>query len=215
MSKAVSGNAGVWSNLGIVLWAVYGVLAEEGQLLRAGLICFALAAGIIAMQYRRGAVKTMDCTSLVYFGGVVLVVLAGGARFITHYHLLMVWGIFAAVAWATLILGFPFTLQYARERAPHEVWETPVFQHMNVRMTQVWAIIFTACATLGAISLDVGHTLMLGLIVPGIAMMFGFIFSRRYPKRFAAQFAAEIGGKTTTLSSRAEHVCLSEAARRL
>ena len=76
MSEAASGKAGVWSNLGILVWTVYSVLSGSGHLLGSGLTCFALAAAIVAMQYRRRAVKVMDCTALAYFGGVVLFVVA-------------------------------------------------------------------------------------------------------------------------------------------
>jgi hypothetical protein len=54
---------------------------------------------------------------------------------------------------------------------------------------------------------------LLGLIVPGLGMLFGFIFNRRYPKRFAAQLATEGGGDAITPSFSDEQL-LGEAARR-
>jgi hypothetical protein len=188
MNEAQQGNAGIWSNLGIVVWVAYGFFSGRGQWLDAGIAGLAILALIVTMQYRRRAVKIMDCTSLSYFTAETFLVLAGGVWLIIEYHLVIVWGLFAAVAWTTLIIHFPFTLQYARQTAPREVWDHPLFHRINVRLTEAWAVIFTLGAIECAICLRLGHTLLLGLILPGSGMVFGFVFSNQYPKRFADQF---------------------------
>ena len=48
------------------------------------------------------------------------------------YRTIAAWGIFPVVASATLVAGFPFTLQYARARVPREIWNATAFLAMNV-----------------------------------------------------------------------------------
>lgn len=187
MKERRQGKAGIWSNLGIVVWGVYGFLSSRGEWLEAGLAGFAIVALILTMQFRRNAVKVMDCTSLSYFTGEVILELAGQRSIISNYRLVIVWGVFAAVAWMTLIMRFPFTVQYLRENTPSKAWDQPLFLRMNILMTEVWAMIFTLGAILGAASFRFGHTLILGLIIPGAAMIFGYAFTISYPRRFADQ----------------------------
>jgi all-trans-retinol 13,14-reductase len=184
-------SAGIWANLGFVAWIVYGYFARTSQWMNGALAGLTITAVILGMEYRRQSVKTMDCTSIAYFATVTLVVLADGTSLIQHYHLPFVWGIFALVAWITIFSGSPFTVEYAREQSPPEVWHHPLFHRMNVQMTIVWAMIFTVGAVLGTLSLYVGHVFALGFAVPMTGMGVGIAFSRFYPRRFAGIFAAE------------------------
>lgn len=180
---------GLMTKLGFVAWVVYGVLSSRGWWLSAGLAGTTLVLLIVVAQWRVRGVKLMDCTSLSYFVGEMLMILASGPAFVQRYHLALVWGVFAAVAWFTVFAKRPFTEQYTREQMPREVWDTPEFYRMNRRMTEVWSIIFTLGMVLGEISMQYGHTLLLGMIIPMAAMGFGFVFSQRYPRRFTRRLA--------------------------
>jgi hypothetical protein len=169
---------------------VYAFLSGGGRPLSAGLAGAAIVSIVVAAQYRKRAVKIMDCTSLSYFAAETLTILAGGAAFIRRYHLVLAWGAFAVVSWLTIIVGRPFTLQYTREQMPREVWNDPFFYQMNHTMTEVWSVIFTLGAVLGEIATRYGHRLLLGVIVPMAAMGVGIIFSQLYPRSFAHRFAS-------------------------
>jgi hypothetical protein len=88
------------------------------------------------------------------------------------------------VAWATLIAGFPFTLQYARERAPREIWNAAGFLTMNVIMTLVWAIIFTLDTLLARLALRGRYVLLLEVVIPTLTLMLGYAFNHFYPEYF-------------------------------
>ena len=66
-------------------------------------------------------------------------------------------GFIAVVAWVTMIAGVPFRLQYARERAPHGLWNNLGFREVHFRLSVAWAIIFTVDTILAAIALGVGR----------------------------------------------------------
>lgn len=189
IDAAARNSGGVATKLGYAVWIVYGLFAARDRWLNAGLAGLAIMVVVVAIEYRRRAIKLMDCTSLGYFAAETLIVLASGAAFIQRYHFALVWGVFAAVAWLTITVGSPFTLQYTRERMPRELWDDPAFYRMNRRMTEVWAVIFTLGMVLGEITMRYGHRLLLGMIVPMAAMGVGVVFSRLYPRRYAARFS--------------------------
>jgi all-trans-retinol 13,14-reductase len=189
IDAAARNSGGVAPKLGYVAWIVYGLLARGDRWPSAGLAGVALMVVVVATEYRRRAIKVMDCTSLAYFAAETLIVLISGTAFIQRYHLALVWGVFAAVAWLTIIVGSPFTLQYTREQMPREIWGDPAFYQMNRRMTEVWAVIFTLGMVLGEFAMRYGHRLILGVIVPMAAMGAGVVFSRLYPRRYAAGFS--------------------------
>ena len=86
------------------------------------------------------------------------------------------------VAWATLVAGFPFTLQYSRERAPREMWNATAFLTMNVTMTSVWAIIFTMDTILATLSLRGRYVLLLDVVIPTLTLILGYAFNHFYPE---------------------------------
>ena len=98
--------AGILAKLSFASWIVYGLLSANGRWLSAGLAGVAITGVIVATQYRRRAVKLMDCTSLGYFTAETLTVFVSGTAFIQRDHLALVWGVFAVVAWLTVIAGF-------------------------------------------------------------------------------------------------------------
>lgn len=192
IKQATKSHAAFWAIVGLVMWVIYGQLCGAGRWLSAGLAGFAFATVIVAAQYRRDAVKIMDCTSLGYFALEIALVLLTGDRLMPRIHLPFVWGVFAIVAWITIARRVPFATQYSREQAPPAIWENSTFYRMNLNVSVVWALIFTISALLGAITIYVGRILLIGIIIPTAGLAFGFLFSNRYPKRFANQFAAEI-----------------------
>lgn len=173
------------SILAIIAWAIYGSLYVAGLWFAGCTAGFAFMLLIIANEYRHGGLKIMDCTSLGYFALAATISATSAANTLDKYHVVVVWGVFAMVAWATLAAGFPFTIQYARERAPREVWNSPLFVRINRILTVMWAAIFTFGAIMGVMTIAVGHAFALGIAIPMSAMGVGYAFNNEYPKRFA------------------------------
>jgi hypothetical protein len=175
--------------LGFVAWLVYALLAENGYWTSAGLIGATLMVVVVAVEYQCGAIKIMDCTSLGYFLGETILIVSGRAGYLqrNHHHQTVVWGLFAIVAWITLAVRSPFTLQYTRPKTPTALWDNPDFLRMNRHMTTVWAVIFTLGSVLGEVVRKYGNPQLFGLIVPTAAMVFGAVFSWLYPRRYSAR----------------------------
>ncbi len=180
----------VATNFGLVAWIIYGVLTAHGHWVAGAIAGLAVFAVILAHEYSKDAVKLMDCVAAIFFAAAAAISALAGPWLFQHFNIFMIWGIFAAVAWITLLIGRPFTLQYAREQAPPEIWEHPLFMRLNVILTAVWCGILTVNAMFGFVAFLTGRLLSFGLLIPLTVMIFGFVFSARYPKRFEAQFAA-------------------------
>jgi uncharacterized membrane protein len=55
------------------------------------------------------------------------------------------WGL-AVIAFGSLVLGSPFTEQYAREQVDESGWGLPIFRALNRRITTLWGVVFVAMA---------------------------------------------------------------------
>jgi hypothetical protein len=88
---------------------------------------------------------------------------------------------------ASIVLGHPFTEQYARQGVPEEVWDTPGFRRTMVLMSGVWAAIFAVMAILGLIAktgiAGAGSSDLLNWYIPIGLVILGFQFNKWYPSR--------------------------------
>jgi hypothetical protein len=174
----------VVSYLGFIAWLAYGAMIAGGYRIAAASAGAGIMLAILAGENRRGSVKIIDCTSLGFFALAFAALLTGGEHHFMRYEVILAWGVFAAVAWVTILIGFPFTTQYAREQAPRELWNAPLFRQVNLRLTTVWALIFTIDTLLAILALRGRYLLFLAMILPGASMLFGYAVSLIYPARY-------------------------------
>ena len=157
----------VWTRIALTLRhgkslsrkSLYGV--KRWPLDRPALGALGIALAILAHEYSRHAVKILNCTAAAFFAFSLVTTIAVGSTLFKNYNAFLIWSVFAIVTWVTLLLGFPFTIQYAREQAPPEVWDNPLFRRLNMILTVAFGLVFTVNAGLGAIALITGHLLTL------------------------------------------------------
>jgi all-trans-retinol 13,14-reductase len=191
MTQTTQSSGSAAANFGMAAWVTYGVGAANGHWVWAAIGGLAIALAIVGHEYSRNAVKIMDCTTAAYFAFALIVTIAAGPWLFKSYNLILTWAIFAAVTWVTMLIGFPFTTEYAREQAPPEVWEHPVFLRLNVILTVIFGVMFTVNAILGLLALMTGHLVMLGLLLPMLLLIAALVFSSVYPKWYTDRFAPE------------------------
>ena len=189
MTQNMQPAGSVLTNYGIVAWIVYGVLSGGGHWISAALGALVVALAILAHEYSCHAVKILNCTAAAFFAFSLVTTIAVGPALFKNYNAFLTWSVFAIVTWVTLLIEFPFTIQYAREQAPREVWDNPLFMRLNVVLTVVFGLMFTVNAGLGVIALITGHLLTLGLLLPIALLIACIVFSRQYPKRYSQRFA--------------------------
>lgn len=122
---------------------------------------------------KRKSLKLLEVGSLLLFGG-----LAFASRFLHFNPSVMVvrlWvdgGVLAIVA-VSLLVGQPFTLQYAREQVRPEIAATARFRTVNFQLTLAWAVAFTVNVAADAAMLYApGFTPEAGMVV-GLAALAG------------------------------------------
>lgn len=86
------------------------------------------------------------------------------------------------VVLASMAIRRPFTLQYAQEGAPREIWVRHEFIQMNYVITAVWALAFAVMvgADLTMLYLP-ALSLKVGIAVTVIALLGAIRFTSRYP----------------------------------
>ena len=154
-----------------------------------------------AMMIRRGAsMKLPDWTTLIFF--VIASVMTIGLRSyaFTVYSAVVVWSCFALAVWGSVVIGRPFTAAYARENAPPEFWEHPVFIRLNLLMTLVWCALMTVNIGFAVVGVIVGGNLakpLLSFALPMGLLVLGFVFNGRFPARYLARSGFQIPAAST------------------
>jgi len=174
-------------SFGWIAWVAYIVFDVMGRW-RLSLLSGTVVMGVIvAIEYRHRAVKIPDATSLGFFAVMLAVTMITGDWLIADYNVLIVWAAFAIVFWTSIAIGAPFTLQYAREKVPAEAWGDPIFAQANYRISLLWALIATANSILGIAMRFSSRPLIIGIVLPTLLMVFGFVAGGWYAKRIEAQ----------------------------
>ena len=167
-----------------VVWVVYGFLAGLRRW-PAGVAFGVLASiGLLSLEASRHIkVKLMDWVLLGYFViAAIATFLIRSAAFPT-YSSVVIWGLYAAVTWASIIVGAPFSLQYARESAPPESWHTLAFLRANWVISMVWGLAFSVNIVLASIALNPrNRPLVVGVLAPLLTMGVATIFTIWYTK---------------------------------
>lgn len=88
----------------------------------------------------------------------------------------------------SLLMGKPFTGQYAREAVDATLWETPAFQKTNNVITAVWALAFAILVVADLILIyrpDIPQHV--GIWATIAALVGAFKFTKWYPQRVQSQ----------------------------
>ena len=147
----------------------------------------------LAMLRRQTTIKLMDWTTLAFFVTASILTIGLHSTVLATYQVMIIWSFFAIAGWASVVLGRPFTAAYAREEQPPEVWDLPIFHRLNWIMTLFWCGLFSVNVGFGAIAVMVGGNLgrlVPGFLIPAGLLIYGFVFSARFPMRYVARVNA-------------------------
>lgn len=142
---------------------------------------------------RQTTIKLMDWTTLGFFVTASVLVIGLRSNVLATWQVMIIWSFYAIAAWASVVVRRPFTTAYAREEQPPEVWELPIFHRVNWIMTLFWCGLFSVNVGFGAIAVMVGGNLgrlVPGFLIPTALLIYGFVFSARFPLRYIARVNA-------------------------
>lgn len=104
-------------------------------------------------------------------------------------------GLFVIAA-ASIAIRNPFTLQYAREQVPKELWDNPLFLRTNYIITGVWTAAFAVMMGADTITTFTPHIPLTLDVAAGLAALAGaIVFTVRYPAYVRAH-AGELSKQT-------------------
>jgi hypothetical protein len=129
--------------LGLTPFIIFFILMRLVSPLAGLAAAFAVAVLLGMQQWRRGEqIKILEIGTLLLFGVLVLYTLTAAPRWSVATVRLVVDGGLFSIGLVSLLIGMPFTLQYAREQVPRQHWDSPLFFVTNQRITGAWTAAF-------------------------------------------------------------------------
>jgi len=123
-------------------WLIYFVLS--GHTLEQMKIAI-VASAIVSLLFERNGLKKkfiLSWVTLLFFIFMfVAVVILNSSWVITHAWVLSNSAL-AFIAWFSILIKRPFTLQYAKEKVSADKWDHPIFWRINYLLTMTWGVIF-------------------------------------------------------------------------
>ena len=186
--------------VGFAPWILYWILTGAVSFRVA--ISVALAVSVLsnlASLARHRTPKILELGTTIAFLGLAIVGFATNDVFIGRWIQPIGNAAFLAIMVVSVLIKKPFTLQYAEESTPPELWGTPGFFYVNQLITYVW-IAVTAFMTVlalippfvqGDATMDDGGSalsIVCYWILPYTAMAGAILFTTRFPDWFGAEF---------------------------
>ena len=145
-----------------------------------------VSAILVAREIMRGSkqLKVLEVGTMILFAGLALYTLLTKATWsIMSVRLCVDTGLLVLVL-VSMAIRRPFTLPYAREKSPPEIWKEPEFIRTNYIITAVWAAAFVVMVLADLVLLYLpGVRPAVGIIVT-IAAIYGAVkFTGWYPER--------------------------------
>lgn len=131
----------------IAVWVLTSNHSFQPGLVVATLCSFGLV-GWTLIEHRRP--QLLDWATLVVLVLLTAVAFAVDPSWLASWLPVLLNGALLVIMVGSLLVGHPFTLGYAKQQAPPEVWGTPGFRHVNRMITLVWVLAVLAM-TIGSL----------------------------------------------------------------
>lgn len=179
--------------VGLSPWIVYSIVEGKGRLELSAAVALGIALIVLIINWLRGySPKMLEFADVVYFGALAIVVAFASAGTLSWLEL---WGgevaniALVVIALGSILVRQPFTLQYAKEDVPEEIWGTPEFLRVNYLISWVWVVAFgieAASGLFGDAVLDNSNNIWTGWIIQTLPMIMAAQFTIWYPAKLEA-----------------------------
>lgn len=131
--------------IGFLPWILFGLLAHHHAIMA---LLTALIASTVLFIVNIRRIKIIEIVGLVFFSILTLLLLVFRLKWLAPHIGLMVHTVLALTAWGSLLMGVPFTIQYAKETVDEKLWQTPLFIKINQYITGAWGVDFVLQAAM-------------------------------------------------------------------
>jgi hypothetical protein len=127
-------------------WITYSGVAALVDWRFAVVGAFVVAVAALVASRRTASTDMFTVAAVVFFAGLTVAAVVDPATGLHRYVGALTPAALAVSALVSIAIGQPFTIPFAKRVAPIELWDTPVFLHINVVLSAVWATSFAAMA---------------------------------------------------------------------
>ncbi|MCD2185869.1 hypothetical protein [Actinomycetospora soli] len=182
--------------LGFVPWIVFSVLSGPSTWQWAAPTALVATLVLAVPDWRRsGEIGVLDAGGATFFAALTVLALIlerSRLQWLEDRAALISGIAITVIAVASLLLRRPFTEHYARQSTPREYWGSPLFRHVNVMITGVWAATFALQAVSALIVLTTpGLADLFGWVVPTLLLVAAVKFTMWYPDHATADVRAD------------------------
>lgn len=203
--KATGPVAGFLENpvVGMAPWIIFSLLVGPGRFELAVGLALAVSVALTALSHlvnRGSSWKLLELADIVFFATMAVIgALAseGTLNWLETYAGEVANIALAVIAFGSMAVRTPFTLQYAREQVDPSLWHTRGFLRTNYMITGAWGIAFLVAAAAGAygdLVLRNSGNIWTGWVIQILAIVAAVKFTVWYPDVARARAVREASG---------------------
>ena len=173
--------------IGFAPWIAWWVLAANDTYKEAALVALVLAVIIQLWGLTHGREpKILDLASILWFVIIEVVAFTASASDLGHYAQPASNAALTLIILVTILIGRPFTEEYARETVPREYWETEAFKSTTSTIAWVWFFALLVGTATSFIPTDLGSTAETWTqwIIPVGAIVLAVKFTEWWPAEY-------------------------------
>ncbi len=165
-------------------WVLFSVFTGLMSVTIAALVGFLAELLLTIRNGVKHQLKLFELGSLVFFFALTMSSLFVASTWLTMWARELGNITLFLLALGSILIGKPFTLQYARESVDQQYWDSPQFFTINVVISWVWCATFAVMTTsAGVVILARMHeNLLFNWLLPIIVPLLALLFTIWYPK---------------------------------
>lgn len=172
-------------------WILYfALVGQTQQQLDTAVITAAITAIFFELKgLKKGFILSWGTLAFFIFMLITVVIMKNA--WIAQYSWIFSNGALALIAWISILVRQPFTIQYAKEQVSADKWQHPIFLKINYLLTMVWGVIFLIHIFLHIIKIY--YPLFNGWLfecISYIPSIFGIWFTVWFPKWYKSRATA-------------------------
>lgn len=178
--------------IGFLPWILFWFLTAANEFepaAVAGLV--ASAAWLVWTRVEHKELKLLDIGGTVFFAVMIVVFLTAEADWFARWSFTLSNAALGGIMLLSIVVGRPFTRQYAKESTPPELWETAPFKHITLVLTWMWVVIMAVNTVLSWLAVEFpDQDLWLSEILPIASIIVGLRLNHWYPEHERARLQA-------------------------
>ena len=186
MRKIFSKTSSAFS--GILPWIIFSFLPKHSQLSIDLSVMFVFVCAIFLSYADLKRKFLLPWITILFFGFCLIAIVFLKLNWLSTHTGIVTNLVLALTAWGSLLIGKPFTLQYAKEKTTPDKWHDPIFIFINRFLTIAWGIIFLF-ALLINIAQSYSPTILLWTNnwLTALTYLFGAWLSVKFPTWYVAR----------------------------